>query len=146
MILILVPILLIFCPAVFCKGLGRSWGSGLGCWLLLGSAMGPGCACRREAGVGLGGRGANGRGGRGANFLADRPISPLIEVHLARPNTKITQNEPFIYSRPLCPPPPLLVYSTRNNGAFGATDQKPGFDYMVRECCWPAPGKTIAPP
>ena len=30
------------------------------------------------------------------NFLADRPISPLIEVHLARPNTKTTQNGPFI--------------------------------------------------
>ena len=39
-------------------------GFGAGCWLLLGSAMGPGCACRREAGVGRWGRGANGRGGR----------------------------------------------------------------------------------
>ena len=31
------------------------------------------------------------------NFLADRPISALIEVHLARPNTKTTQNGPFIF-------------------------------------------------
>ena len=31
------------------------------------------------------------------NFLADRPISPLIEVHLARPNTKTTQNGPLIF-------------------------------------------------
>ena len=31
------------------------------------------------------------------NFLADRPISPLIEVHLARANTKTTQNGPFIF-------------------------------------------------
>ena len=31
------------------------------------------------------------------NFLADRPISPLIEAHLARPNTKTTQNGPFIF-------------------------------------------------
>ena len=28
---------------------------GAGCWLLLGSAMGPGCACCGEAGVGRGG-------------------------------------------------------------------------------------------
>ena len=31
------------------------------------------------------------------NSLADRPISPLVEVHLARPNTKTTQNGPFIF-------------------------------------------------
>ena len=30
------------------------------------------------------------------NFLAYRPISPLVEVHLARPKTKTTQNGPFI--------------------------------------------------
>ena len=29
-------------------------------------------------------------------FLADRPISSFIEVHLARPSTKTTQNGPFI--------------------------------------------------
>ena len=40
--------------------MGKSLGSGN--WLLLGSAMGPRCACRREAGVGRGGRGVNGRG------------------------------------------------------------------------------------
>ena len=44
-----------FCSAVFCKGLKREKGLGSGCWLLLGSAMGPRCACRREAGVGVGG-------------------------------------------------------------------------------------------
>ena len=31
------------------------------------------------------------------NSLADRPISPLIEVHLARPNTKTSQNGHFIF-------------------------------------------------
>ena len=31
------------------------------------------------------------------NFLSDRPISPLIEAHLARPNTKTTQNGPLIF-------------------------------------------------
>ena len=31
------------------------------------------------------------------NFLADRPVSPLVEVHLVRPNTKTTQNGPFIF-------------------------------------------------
>ena len=31
------------------------------------------------------------------NYLTDRPISPLIEVHLAQPNTKTTQNGPFIF-------------------------------------------------
>ena len=30
-------------------------------------------------------------------FLADMPISPLIEVHLARPNTKTNQKGPFIF-------------------------------------------------
>jgi hypothetical protein len=49
--------------AVFCKGFRRGWGFGSGCRLLLGSAMGPRCACRGEAGVGRRGRGANGRGG-----------------------------------------------------------------------------------
>ena len=38
-------------------------GFGAGCWLLLGSAMGPRCVCRGEAGVGRGGRGVNGRRG-----------------------------------------------------------------------------------
>ena len=33
------------CSAIFCKGLRREKGFGLGCWLLLGSAMGPWCAC-----------------------------------------------------------------------------------------------------
>ena len=34
-----------FCSAVLCKGL--KWGRGFrsGCWLLLGGAMGPRCAC-----------------------------------------------------------------------------------------------------
>ena len=40
-------------------------GFGADCWLLLGSAMGPRCACRRVACVGRGGRGADCRGGRG---------------------------------------------------------------------------------
>ena len=31
------------------------------------------------------------------NFLADTPISPLIEVHLAQPKTKTTRNGPFIF-------------------------------------------------
>ena len=31
--------------------------------------MGPGCACRGEAGVGRRGRGANGRGGHGSSCL-----------------------------------------------------------------------------
>ena len=39
------------------------------CWLVLGSAMGPRCACRGEAGVVRGGRGANGRGGHGSSCL-----------------------------------------------------------------------------
>ena len=42
---------------------------GADCWLLLGSAMGPRCACRREAGVGRVGRGVNGRGGHGSSCL-----------------------------------------------------------------------------
>ena len=33
-----------FCSAVFCKGLRRGKDFGPGCWLLLGSAMGPRCA------------------------------------------------------------------------------------------------------
>ena len=41
-------------------------GFGSGCWLPLGSAMGPRCACRGEAGVVRGGRGADGRGGHGS--------------------------------------------------------------------------------
>ena len=38
------------------QGLQEEKSFGSGCWLLLGSFMGPGCACRREAGVGRGGR------------------------------------------------------------------------------------------
>ena len=38
----------IFCSAVFCKGFRRGKGFGSGCWLFLGSAMGPRCACRGE--------------------------------------------------------------------------------------------------
>ena len=34
-----------FCSAVFCQGFRRGRGFGSGCWLPLGSAMGPGCAC-----------------------------------------------------------------------------------------------------
>ena len=34
-----------FCSAVFCMGFKRGKGSESGCWLLLGSAMGPRCAC-----------------------------------------------------------------------------------------------------
>ena len=47
--------IMFFCSGVFCKGfiMGKVFGSG--CWLLLGSAMGPRCACRGEAGVGRGG-------------------------------------------------------------------------------------------
>ena len=48
-----------FCSAVFCKGLRRGKSFGSGCLLLLGSAMGPRCACRGEAGVGRGGRGSD---------------------------------------------------------------------------------------
>ena len=37
--------IMLFCSAVFCKGLKYGRGFGSGCWLLLGSAMGPRCAC-----------------------------------------------------------------------------------------------------
>ena len=33
-----------FCSGVFCKGFKRGKGFGSGCWLPLGSAMGPRCA------------------------------------------------------------------------------------------------------
>ena len=55
-----------FCYGVFSQCFRRGRGFRLGCWLPLGSAMGPGCACRGEAGVVRGGRGANGRGGHGS--------------------------------------------------------------------------------
>ena len=58
-----------FCSAVFCKGFRRGKSFGSGCRLPLGSAMGPRCACRGEAGVVRGGRGANGRGGHGSSCL-----------------------------------------------------------------------------
>ena len=61
--------IMLFRSAVFCKGSRRGKGFGSGCWLPLGSAMGPRCACRGEAGVGRGGRGANGRGGRESSCL-----------------------------------------------------------------------------
>ena len=54
------------CTGVFCQGFRRGKGFKSRCWLLLGSAMGPRCACRGEAGVVRGGRGANGRGGHGS--------------------------------------------------------------------------------
>ena len=53
--------IMFFCSAVFCKGFKGGKGFGSGCRLLLGGAMGPRCACRGEAGVVVGGRGANGR-------------------------------------------------------------------------------------
>ena len=46
---------------------GKGFGSG--CRMLLGNAMGPRCACRGEAGVGRGGRGAYSLGGRGSSCL-----------------------------------------------------------------------------
>ena len=52
-------------------------GFGAGCWLLLGSAMGPRCACRGEAGVLRGERGANGRGG-GAWVFVPSPHHVLL--------------------------------------------------------------------
>ena len=52
-----------FCSGVFCQGIRGSKGFRSGCWLPLGSAMRPRCACRGEASVVRGGRGANGRGG-----------------------------------------------------------------------------------
>ena len=58
-----------FCSGVFCQGFRRGRGFRSGCWLPLGSAMGPRCACRGEAGVVRGGRGANGRGGHGSSCL-----------------------------------------------------------------------------
>ena len=60
-----------FCSAVFCRGLSRGMGVGSGCRLLLGSAIGPRCACRVEAGAGRGGRGASGR--KGAWVLVPSP-------------------------------------------------------------------------
>ena len=41
------------------------------------------------------------------DFLADRPISPLIEVHLARPNTETTQNGPYFSAFSSSAPSPL---------------------------------------
>ena len=61
--------IMFFCSTVFCKDLRRGKGFRSGCWLPLGSAMGPRCACRGEAGVVRGGRGANGRGGHGSSCL-----------------------------------------------------------------------------
>ena len=37
--------IMFFCSGVFCKGFRRGKGFGSGCWLPLGSAMGPRCAC-----------------------------------------------------------------------------------------------------
>ena len=61
--------IMFFCSAVFCKGLRRGKSFRSGCWLPLGGAMGPRCACRGEASVVRGGRGANGRGGHGSSCL-----------------------------------------------------------------------------
>ena len=44
-------------------------GFGSGCWLPVGSAMGPRCACRGQAGVGRRGRGAHGHWGHGSSCL-----------------------------------------------------------------------------
>ena len=58
--------IMFFCSGVFCQGFRRGKGFRSGCWLPLESAMGPRCACRGEAGVVRGGRGADGRGGHGS--------------------------------------------------------------------------------
>ena len=56
------------------------------------------------------------------NFLADRPIFPLTEVHLARPNTKTTQNGPFIFGIPASVAPRLWGSSLGTRLALGLYD------------------------
>ena len=55
--------IMFFCSGVFCQCFRKSKDFRSGCWLPLGSAIGPRCACRGEADVVRGGRGANRPGG-----------------------------------------------------------------------------------
>ena len=70
------------------------------------------------------------------NFLAGRPISPLIEVHLARPNTKSTQNGPFIFGlfafAALMVTPPCALAS--HCGAHLLESTEEGLAVDVAEC------------
>ena len=61
--------IMFFCSGVFCQGFMMGKGFRSSCWLPLGNAMGPRCACRGEAGVGRGGRVTNCRGGHGSSCL-----------------------------------------------------------------------------
>ena len=61
--------IVLLCSSVVCQCFRWSMGFRSGCWLPLGSAMGPRYECRGEAGVVRGGRGANGRGGHGSSCL-----------------------------------------------------------------------------